>query len=176
MKKLFLLLAVCGLMVACGGEQKKDDKKADNQEQTDPKKQSGKKEKGGKKQDLTVAQLFDQMYDAIQNNDMARVIELAKLANSWGDELTPAQEKELEAYATQNMDKLMVVMEVMQNIDPSEYECCDDECCADEWADEDDWSDEDAEYAIEADWSDEGDDDDWSDEGDDDDWSDEDEW
>lgn len=161
-------------MVACGGEQKKDDKKADNQEQTDPKKQSGKK--GSKKQDLTVAQLFDQMYDAIQNNDMARVIELAKLANSWGDELTPAQEKELEAYAMQNMDKLMVVMEVMQNIDPSEYEGCDDECCADEWADEDDWADEDAEYAIEADWSDEGDDDDWSDEGDDDDWSDEDEW
>lgn len=161
-------------MVACGGEQKKDDKKADSQEQTDPKKQSGKK--GSKKQDLTVAQLFDQMYDAIQNNDMARVIELAKLANSWGDELTPAQERELEAYATQNMDKLMVVMEVMQNIDPSEYEGCEDECCADEWADEDDWSDEDAEYAIEADWSDEGDDDDWSDEGDDDDWSDEDEW
>jgi hypothetical protein len=163
-------------MVACGGEQKKDDKKADNQEQTDPKKQSGKK--GSKKQDLTVAQLFDQMYDAIQNNDMARVIELAKLANSWGDELTPAQERELEAYAMQNMDKLMVVMEVMQNIDPSEYEGCEDECCAGDgdWADEDDWSDEDAEYAIEADWSDEGDDDDWSDEGDDDDWSDEDEW
>ena len=176
------------MMVACGGEQKKDDKKADNQEQTDPKKQSGKKEKGSKKQDLTVAQLFDQMYDAIQNNDMARVIELAKLANSWGDELTPAQEKELEAYAMQNMEKLMVVMEVMQNIDPSEYEgcddeccagdddwadeCCDDECCADEWADEDDWSDED----DDDDWSDEGDDDDWSDEGDDDDWSDEDEW
>lgn len=159
-------------MVACGGEQKKDDKKADNQEQTDPKKQSGKKEKGSKKQDLTVAQLFDQMYDAIQNNDMARVIELAKLANSWGDELTPAQEKELEAYAVQNMDKLMVVMEVMQNIDPSEYEGCDDECCAGDG----DWADEDAEYAIEDDWSDEGDDDDWSDEGDDDDWSDEDEW
>ena len=164
-------------MVACGGEQKKDDKKADNQEQADPKKQSGKK--GSKKQDLTVAQLFDQMYDAIQNNDMARVIELAKLANSWGDELTPAQEKELEAYAVQNMDKLMVVMEVMQNIDPSEYEGCDDECCADDddWADEccddeccaDEWADED-------DWSDEDDDDDWSDEDDDDDWSDEDEW
>lgn len=34
MKKLFLLLALAGVMVACGDEKKKDEKKADNTEAT----------------------------------------------------------------------------------------------------------------------------------------------
>jgi hypothetical protein len=79
---------------------------------------------------LTISQLFDQMYDAIQNDDKARFIELAKVVDSWGDELTPAQEEELEAYAMQNFEKMMVVMEAVEMIDLDEYEG-DCDCCVD---------------------------------------------
>ena len=117
-------------MVACGGEQKKDDKAADQNKQEQNDKAAA---------DLTISQIFDQMFDAIQNDDMARFIELAKVVDSWGDELTPAQEEELEAYAMQNFEKMMVVMEAAEKIDLDEYEgdcdCCvdecEDECCMD---------------------------------------------
>ena len=161
MKKLFLLLAACGLMVACGGEQKKEDKAAADQNKQE---QNGGEQKT---EQLTIAQMFDQMYDAIQNDDKARFIELAKVVDSLGDELTPAQAEEFEAYAMQNYEKMMVVMEAVEMIDLDEYEgdcdCCVDfeetmlyevecegECCdedydyadedyEDEWSDEDEW-------------------------------------
>ncbi len=178
MKKLFLLLALCGMMVSCGGEQKKEESnKGNEQKKTEKSEGAGEQKKtekpegadeqqGEEAEQLTVAQLFDAMYDALQNNDEARFVELAVTANAWGDELTPEQEQELEAYFNENPEKMMAVIAAVEEIDfdelvpatDEEYaveetslyeveyadvEYADVEYADVEYADEEDWSDED---------------------------------
>ena len=160
------------MMVSCGGEQKKKEetKQAGEQKtvQTDEQKTVQKTEQAGeqKTEQLTIAQLFDTMYDALQNGNMERFIELAITTDEWGDELTPEQEKELEAYFQKSPEKLMTVMEAIENIDFDEYI---DEIAYPEngydvdygYADEDYGYEEDYGYAYE---DDEDYDDEWSDE------------
>ena len=88
---------------------------------------------------LTVAQLFDAMYDALQNNDMERFFELAVMTDSWGDELTPAQEKELEAYFEKSPEKVMAVMTAIEEIDFEEMVAKYEEDYTDVWSDDDEW-------------------------------------
>ena len=143
------------MMVSCGGEQKKKEETKQTGEQKTE--QTGEQET----EKLTIAQLFDTMYDALQSGNMERFIELAITTDEWGDELTPEQEKELEAYFQKSPEKLMTVMEAIENIDFDEYideiaypeNGYEEDCgCADEdygyadedygYADEDEWSDE----------------------------------
>lgn len=186
MKKLFLLLALCGMMVSCGGEQKKEESNKGNEqkktekpegagEQKGEQPESADEQQGEEAEQLTVAQLFDAMYDALMNDDEARFVELAVTANAWDDELTPEQEKELEAYFNENPEKMLAVIEAVQEIDFDELVPTTDE----EYADEDYGYDElsveetslyedeyadveyadveyaDVEYADEDEWSDE---------------------
>lgn len=124
MKKLLLLLAVCGLVVACGGE-KKEDKKSGEQktEQKAPAKEAeqeapAKAEEQEAEAELTVAQVFDSMYDAIVAEDFEKAVAIAESADAvFGEELTPEQETELEAYAMNNMDKMEVIFSFMQSVE-----------------------------------------------------------
>lgn len=124
MKKLLLLLAVCGLVVACGGE-KKEDKKSGEQktEQKAPAKEveqeaPAKEAEQEAEAELTVAQVFDSMYDAIVAEDFEKAVAIAESADAvFGEELTPEQEAELEAYAMNNMDKMEVIFSFMQSVD-----------------------------------------------------------
>ena len=110
-------------MVSCGGEQKKKEETKQTGEQKIEQTGEQKTEQTGEQEteQLTIAQLFDTMYDALQNGDMERFIELAIITDEWGDELTPEQEKELEAYFQKSPEKLMAVMEAIENIDFDEY-------------------------------------------------------
>ena len=178
MKKLFLLLAVCGMMVSCGGEQKKKEETKQAGEQKTEQTGNQETEQAGEQkteqtgeqetEQLTIAQLFDTMYDALQSGNMERFIELAITTDEWGDELTPEQEKELEAYFQKSPEKLMTVMEAIENIDFDEYI---DEIAYPEngYADEDYGYEEDYGYAYE-------DEEDYEDEDYEDEWSDEEEW
>ena len=124
MKKLLLLLAVCGLVVACGGE-KKEDKKSGEQktEQKAPAKEVEQEasaeeveQEAPAEEQLTVAQVFDSMYDAIVAEDFEKAVAIAESADAvFGEELTPEQETELEAYAMNNMDKMEVIFSFMQS-------------------------------------------------------------
>lgn len=124
MKKLLLLLAVCGLVVACGGE-KKEDKKSGEQktEQKAPAKEAeqeapAKEAEQKAEAELTVAQVFDSMYDAIVAEDFEKAVAIAESADAvFGEELTPEQETELEAYAMNNMDKMEVIFSFMQSVE-----------------------------------------------------------
>ena len=122
MKKLLLLLAVCGLVVACGGE-KKEDKKSGEQktEQKAPAKaeeQEAPAKEAEQEAELTVAQVFDSMYDAIVAEDFEKAVAIAESADAvFGEELTPEQEAELEAYAMNNMDKMEVIFSFMQSVE-----------------------------------------------------------
>lgn len=124
MKKLLLLLAVCGLVVACGGE-KKEDKKSGEQktEQKAPAKEveqeaPAKEVEQEAEAELTVAQVFDSMYDAIVAEDFEKAVAIAESADAvFGEELTPEQETELEAYAKNNMDKMEVIFSFMQSVE-----------------------------------------------------------
>ncbi|MBE6202961.1 MAG: hypothetical protein E7135_04820 [Rikenellaceae bacterium] len=124
MKKLLLLLAVCGLVVACGGE-KKEDKKSGEQktEQKAPAKEveqeaPAKEAEQEAEAELTVAQVFDSMYDAIVAEDFEKAVAIAESADAvFGEELTPEQETELEAYAMNNMDKMEVIFSFMQSVE-----------------------------------------------------------
>ena len=130
MKKLFLLLAVCGMMVSCGGEQKKKEetKQAGEQktEQTDEQKteQTGEQETEKSIKEMTLTELYDGMYEAMQSNDMDRFIKLARRADAIQSNLTPAEEAELTNYARSNFDKFDAVTEVMSN---TNYEVMDEE-------------------------------------------------
>lgn len=124
MKKLLLLLAVCGLVVACGGE-KKEDKKSGEQktEQKAPAKEVEQEasaeeveQEAPAEAELTVAQVFDSMYDAIVAEDFEKAVAIAESADAvFGEELTPEQETELEEYAMNNMDKMEVIFSFMQS-------------------------------------------------------------
>ena len=113
MKKLLLLLAVCGLVVACGGEKKEDKKSGEqNTEQEAPAKEAE------QEAELTVAQVFDSMYDAIVAEDFEKAVAIAESADAvFGEELTPEQETELEAYAMNNMDKMEVIFSFIQSVE-----------------------------------------------------------
>ncbi len=150
------------MMVSCGGEQKKKEetKQAGEQktEQTGEQKteQAGKQEteQAGKQEteQLTIAQLFDTMYDALQSGNMERFIELAIITDEWGDELTPEQEKELEAYFQKSPEKLMAVIEAIENIDFDEYI---DEIAYPENGYDEDYGYDDEDYDYDDEWSDE---------------------
>ena len=60
MKKLFLLLAVCGLMVACADDKKKDEEK----------------------KAPTISEMLDDLYDAIEEGDEEKIE--GRLAGSFG--------------------------------------------------------------------------------------------
>ena len=76
-------MAVCGLVVACGGE-KKEDKKSGEQktEQKAPAKEveqeaPAKEVEQEAEAELTVAQVFDSMYDAIVAEDFEKAVAIA---------------------------------------------------------------------------------------------------
>ena len=103
------------MVVACGGE-KKEDKKSGEQktEQEAPAKEVEQEAEA----ELTVAQVFDSMYDAIVAEDFEKAVAIAESADAvFGEELTPEQETELEAYAMNNMDKMEVIFSFMQSVE-----------------------------------------------------------
>lgn len=120
------------MVVACGGE-KKEDKKSGEQkteqkapakevEQEAPAKEveqeAEAKTEVKAEAELTVAQVFDSMYDAIVAEDFEKAVAIAESADAvFGEELTPEQETELEAYAMNNMDKMEVIFSFMQSVE-----------------------------------------------------------
>ena len=112
------------MVVACGGE-KKEDKKSGEQktEQKAPAKEveqeaPAKEAEQEAEAELTVAQVFDSMYDAIVAEDFEKAVAIAESADAvFGEELTPEQETELEAYAMNNMDKMEVIFSFMQSVE-----------------------------------------------------------
>lgn len=131
MKKLLLLLAACGLVVACGGE-KKDDKKSGEQatEQTvkaeeQPVEPVAEEQTVAEEQPVeqvaeeqTVAEVFDQVYEAIEAEDYETAAAILMEADSvFGEDLTPEQEAELEAYAEKNMEKMEVIFSFIMSLE-----------------------------------------------------------
>lgn len=58
------------------------------------------------------------MYDAIVAEDFEKAVAIAESADAvFGEELTPEQETELEAYAMNNMDKMEVIFSFMQSVE-----------------------------------------------------------
>ena len=120
MKKLLLLLAVCGLVVACGGEKKEDKKSGEqNTEQEAPAKEEEQEAPAKEdKAELTVAQVLDSMYDAIVAEDFEKAVAIAEGADAiFGEELTPELEAEFEAYAMKNTVKVEVIFSFIQSVE-----------------------------------------------------------
>lgn len=91
MKKLFLLLALCGLMVACADDKKKDEEKKS-----------------------TVVDLIDDLYDAIVERDAKAIEELTSKL----ERLDEDEQKEALEYLEKNPDKASRIRYI---VIPEEY-------------------------------------------------------
>ena len=92
MKKLFLLLALAGVMVACGGEQKKDEKKNDATEQ-----------KAEAKAPATMVEFAEAALAAAEAGDVKKYDELDKAAEEHAMELDKPENKEQSAKETKEL-------------------------------------------------------------------------
>ena len=99
MKKILFLMAACFTLVACGGEQKKNDKNNDATEQSD-----AKAEKSG------VDYLEAQM-KAMEANDVDEFVAIAVEMKEWQENLSEEelaeQQKEAEAWFKVNEKRYM---------------------------------------------------------------------
>ena len=98
MKKLFLLLALAGVMVACGGEQKKDEKKNDATEQ-----------KAEAKAPATMVEFAEAMLAAAEAGDVEKYVELEaayeKFAEGLKEDELKKQVKEWDAWMKDEKNK-----------------------------------------------------------------------
>lgn len=93
MKKLFLLLAMAGIMVACGDDKKDEKKETPNAE--------------------NIGTYFDKLNDAIEAEDEEEFIEIYKEIDKATEDLSEEDEKAFDdavkKYAKENPEKFMKV-------------------------------------------------------------------
>lgn len=112
MKKLFAILAVALLVVACGGEQKKP---------------------------MTIEDKFmdyiSQIEKAVEAGDAEKAESLIEAFEEWGTSLNEKDMAEIEKVASKNEDRIfkaMIACEALVMAEVEEYyEECFDECCID---------------------------------------------
>jgi hypothetical protein len=112
MKKLFAILAVVMLVVACGGEQKKP---------------------------MTIEDKFmdyiSQIEKAVEAGDAEKAESLIVAFDEWGTSLDEKDMAEIEKVASKNEDRIfkaMIACEALVTAEVEEYyEECFDECCID---------------------------------------------
>ncbi len=96
MKKLFLLLAACGLMVACGGEQKKEDKAAadqNKQEQNDGKSTVDPEKAAEVKAPATALEFVKASVEAAKAEDVVKYVDLQVAAEEFIKKLYENEEE-----------------------------------------------------------------------------------
>lgn len=90
MKKFLVLLTVCAMMVACGGNAEKKEKKLSVREQT--------------------FEYCEKMLKAVENDDMEAMEAIAAEVDEWYESLTPEQQEEAAAadveWAEKNEDRI----------------------------------------------------------------------
>lgn len=126
MKKILFLMAACFTLVACGGEQKKNDKNNDATEQSEAKKQNGEAneqedEKKPKKVEAmptdeakvekSGADYLEAQMKAMEANDVDEFIAIAVEMKEWQENLSEEefaeQQKEAEAWFMVNEKRYM---------------------------------------------------------------------
>lgn len=108
MKKLFAILAVALLVVACGGEQKKP---------------------------MTIEDKFmdyiSQIEKAVEAGDAEKAESLIVAFEEWGTSLNEKDMAEIEKVASKNEDRIFKAMIACEALVFAEAEECFDECCID---------------------------------------------
>ena len=206
MKKLFLLLAACGLMVACGGEQKKEDKAAadqNKQEQNDGKSAEDPEKAPEVKAPATALEFVKASVEAAKAGDVVKYVDLQVAAEEFVKKLYENEEElmkqmmEVEAWMSdeKNAADMRVADEFawskevraeMEKRAESEWEkynmTQDCDCCEEAYADECNVEqccvdcEETMLYEVECEGECCDEDYDYADEDYEDEWSDEDEW
>lgn len=126
MKKILFLMAACFTLVACGGEQKKNDKNNDATEQSDAKKQDGeaneqKDEKKANKVEImpqaeakaekSGVDYLEAQMKAMEANDVDEFVAITVEMKEWQENLSEEelaeQQKEAEAWFKVNEKRYM---------------------------------------------------------------------